>query len=69
MTIVRQEIIFYEVEDDIDTKQIKIPDVIKTDINFELMFGIRCPRHNWSKENKKREKIEFLNIYETYLKK
>ena len=65
----RQKVIFYEVEDDIDTKEVRVPKIINTDISFELMFGIECPRHNWSHTNKKREKIEYLNAYESYLKK
>ena len=68
MAVERQEVIFYEVEDDIDTKEVRIPKIINTDISFELMFGIKLPRQTWTYDNKKREKIEFLNIYESYLK-
>lgn len=66
MAIDRQEVVFYKVEDDIDTKEIRIPKIINTDVSFELMFGIKTPRQNWTNDIKRREKIEYLNIYETY---
>lgn len=56
MAIDRQEVVFYKVEDDIDTKEIRIPKIINTDVSFELMFGIKTPRQNWTNDNKRREK-------------
>ena len=38
-----QKIVFYEEEGNVDTRYLKIPKVINSDISFQLMFGFHYP--------------------------
>lgn len=38
-----QKIVFYEEDGNVDTRYLKIPKVINTDIGFQLQFGFDYP--------------------------
>jgi hypothetical protein len=69
MAVYKQKVIFYDEEDNIETKRLVIPKVINTDISFELMFGVEPPNYKWGVRQPGKEKIEYIkhlriNYYE-----